>query len=78
MIISSGGAGKVQHKVSEISLNQFCKIIPASGGGAGLFFELGFHFSFSLGLGAGVWDGCSHMSRVIISRGRKEAEAQHD
>ena len=31
------GAGKVQHKVSEISLNQFCKIIPTSGGGADFF-----------------------------------------
>ena len=66
------GAGKVQHKVSEISLNQFCKIIPASGGGADLFFELGFRFLFCLGLGAGVWDGCSHMSRVTISRRGKE------
>ena len=29
--------GEVQHKVSEISLNQFCKIIPTSGGGADFF-----------------------------------------
>ena len=36
------------------------------------FFALGFHFLFSLGLGAGVWDGCSHMSRVTISRRGKE------
>ena len=50
------GAGKVQHKVSEISLNQFCKIIPTSGGGADSFFELGFHFLFSLSLGAGLFD----------------------
>ena len=48
------GAGKVQHKVFEISLNQFCKIIPTSGGGADSFFDLGFHFSFSLSFGAGV------------------------
>jgi len=71
------GAGKVQHKVSEISLNQFCEIIPTSGGGADSFFGLGFHFLFSLSLGAGVWDGCSHMSRLIISRRGTEAEAQH-
>ena len=32
------GAGKVQHKVSEISLNQFCETIPKSGGGAVSFF----------------------------------------
>jgi len=67
------GAGKVQHKVSEISLSQFCKIIPTSGGGADSFFELGFHFLFSLSLGAGVWNRCSHMSRVIISRRGKGA-----
>ena len=59
----------------------FCRIIPIPGGGADLFFlyfVLGFNFVFSLSLGAGIWDGCSHMPRVIISRRGKEAEAQHD
>ena len=53
------GAGKVQHKVSEISLNQFCETIPKSGGGAVSFFcievPLFVLFGFGeLGFGMGV------------------------
>ena len=53
------GAGKVQHKVSEISLSQFCMIIPTSGGGADSCFCIGvplfilFEF-WELGFGMGV------------------------